>query len=404
MTRSVVFKTKGKLDLRSIMTFGLNAKPNTGHPIGFFGTGLKYALAVLTREKIPVTIFIDGRRWTISTELSMFRDKEVHEIFLERHRTILTPSFRKLPFTTELGKTWKLWQAFRELHSNTLDEGGMTFVAERRGSHWVVNDEVQTNDPGFTCICVESEAFVQEYQDRDKTFLPDGLVQRNGTEAVQIFDRPSQHVYYRGIRVLDLDEKERSALTYNILSPIELTEDRTAKSKWDVQWTIQAAVAALEDKERIEKVIFAPKSSFEGSMNFYAAPSKTFLDVTSKAVETRAKDVTHHALEVVKQYKPQPPPTTKDAWHGEVIDAIRAQNWGVVNMYANTLIECIQKDRESAKVKDSVQLPGLSVRSPLYDSGSTGSVSTRIGDQTESSSPNTHAAAGSVEEDDDLPF
>lgn len=385
--RSVVFKTKGKLDLRSIMTFGLNSKPNTGHPIGFFGTGLKYALAVLTRNKIPVTIYIDSRKWSITTEDSVFRDKTVTEIFLERHRTLMPPSVRKLPFTTELGKTWELWQAFRELHSNTLDEQGETFVE-------LLEDLNKLDYPkGYTYICVQSEEFVQEYFGRDKTFLPDGLVQREGTENVQIFDQPSKHIYYRGIRVLDLDDKEVAQLTYNILSRIDLTEDRTAKSKWDVQYTIQAAVSKLEDKARIEKVITAPKASFESSMNFYDAPSKTFLEVTSEAVHKRSREVTYHATEMVKRFAPK---SVKRDWYTEVIEAIRNKDWEVVEMYSNTLIAVIQQAQEATR--GELPVPEVRVHS-VGDGEGDASVVPPTPEDTRSET-NTHAQT----EDDDIPF
>ena len=54
MSPAVVHVTKGKLDLRSLSTFGLNAKPNTTNPIGYFGTGMKYAIAVLLRKHVSI--------------------------------------------------------------------------------------------------------------------------------------------------------------------------------------------------------------------------------------------------------------------------------------------------------------------------------------------------------------
>ncbi len=393
MDRSVVFKTKGKLDLRSIMTFGLNSKPNTGHPIGFFGTGLKYAIAVLTRHKIPVVIYIDGRKWAITTEDSVFRDKTVTEVFLERHRTLLPPQVRKLPFTTELGKTWELWQAFRELYSNTLDEKGEAYVSDSS----TYQDEQMYR--GGTCICVRSEAFVQEFFDKDKTFLPDGLSQREGSEAVQIFDRPSRHIYYRGIRVLDLAEEEQSSLTYNILSTIELTEDRTAKSKWDVQYVIQSTVAQLEDRNRIEKVVTSPKRSFEGSMSFYSAPSTTFLDVTNEVIASKASEVTHHAVEVAKHYTPVPKPTFNEAnWIGECIDAVRSKNWSVVEMYSTSIISLLREEKERRDA--CLPVPEVQLLSTRNGEGDAQGLSSESGDQE----AHTHAAAGSIKEEDDIPF
>lgn len=386
MTRSVVFKTPGKLDLRSIMTFGLNAKPNTGHPIGYFGTGLKYAVAVLCREKIPMTFYIDGQKWSVKTEDSQFRDKTVTEVFLERHRKLLPPSIRKLPFTTELGKTWQLWQAFRELETNTRDENGETFVAH------------EFNDPerpihgltskGFTLIVVESEAFVQEYYDREKTFLPEGLTLREGTKDIQIFDRPSQHIYYRGIRVLDLDERERSSLTYNILRSIELTEDRTAKSKWDVQYYISQAISEHEEPEIIRKAVTSKEDTFERGLNYsWGTPSTTFLDTVAKIPE---KELDPTAKTTLNQYRPAKVKASDSGdWYTDIIPAIANGRW-------NDVIEILDKHRnEVINAFKDAQIK--------YQEERTNNAPTEEADQETTHEPDEnvygHKAAG-----DDCPF
>jgi hypothetical protein len=45
----------GEIDAASIRTFGVSVKEGE-NPIGFFGTGLKYALAILLRTGHKVTI------------------------------------------------------------------------------------------------------------------------------------------------------------------------------------------------------------------------------------------------------------------------------------------------------------------------------------------------------------
>src|SRR3954471_10625130 len=104
MTRCVVFETKGKLDLRSLTVFGLNAKPTTTSPIGFFGTGLKYAVAVLSRREIPFAIWIDGKKWVVEKNSAMtFRDKDYEGLTLVSARSrLMVPRRINLPFTTQL--------------------------------------------------------------------------------------------------------------------------------------------------------------------------------------------------------------------------------------------------------------------------------------------------------------
>lgn len=275
--KAVVHKTKGKLDLRAITVFGMNAKPTTDTPIGYFGTGLKYAVAVLTREKIPVKIYIDGKLWIVESDPAQFRGKEFTELYL-CSTTIggLIKKRIKLPFTTELGKNWSLWQVFRELHSNTLDEKGETFLAE------------EFNDPerpiegmkGHTLIVIEDQRYVEEFHNRDQTFLSEGLRSREGSETLQVFDKPSKSIYYRGIRILDLPKEETSQLTYNILSQIQLTEDRTAADPWGVKWIIQNYIASNAAPEIIKKAVATPQRSYESSFTYdYAQRSKEFDEV-----------------------------------------------------------------------------------------------------------------------------
>lgn len=334
MSRSVVFRTPGKLDLRSLTIFGLNAKPSVTNPIGYFGTGLKYAIAVLMRERIPVTIFVGPTKWVIEVEETKFRDKDFASIVLTRHRKFLPPQKRVLPFTTELGKNWDLWQAYRELESNTLDEQGETYITRRaygdlEGS---INDEdcPHTNEDrknftDFTYIQVESEDFVQEHLDREKTFLPRALRQQiDGDASVQVFQQPSKFLYYRGIRVMELEAPSNQ--TYNILKQIRLTEDRTVESKYEVQWLLERYLAQKAPTHEIKKAVTAPKDSwetrnlsFERSYISDVIPSETFRE----AVKTFPKaEVMKEARAYVDSFEPPKPKPILEPWIDELINLL----------------------------------------------------------------------------------
>jgi hypothetical protein len=292
MSDAVIFETPGYLDLRAITTFGINAKPNSGSPIGFFGTGLKYAIAVLVREKQDITLHIGRKSYRFYTKDQDFRDKTFGFIYMDQLNTTLFKKPERLPFTTELGKTWKLWQAFRELYSNTLDENG--FVS-------LVDDVVDPRSTICTRIIVRGGEFEQEYFDREKTFLQDALRERTDSSTVQIFVQPSNHIYYRGMRVMDLDKPAR--LTYNILTQLELTEDRTAKYSYWVESIIRDALTASTDAQIIELAVTAPKDSYEAKFNYdysTSIPSPTFTGVIRNNVASAVPG----AFEYVRKYCP----------------------------------------------------------------------------------------------------
>ena len=56
MTQLLLFENPGEIDPRLIGSFGVNVKDDPSTAFGFFGTGLKYALAILLRTGHEVTI------------------------------------------------------------------------------------------------------------------------------------------------------------------------------------------------------------------------------------------------------------------------------------------------------------------------------------------------------------
>jgi len=327
--RHVVFKTPGLIDIRSFTVMGLSSKPNSDSPIGKFGTGLKMAIAVLVRNDIKVVLWIGRTKYTFKKYAIKYRGMEALQIKMEKEvhglRKILSKSYELLPFTTELGKYWELWQAYREIESNTRDEKGITYI-------WDDKKHSEVESPGGhesrTLLIVSGEKFVQEYLDREKTFLPDGLTLRgDSTGDVQIIDRPSQHIYWRGIRVHDLPEKSSSVLTYNILSDLELTEDRTAKDMWDVEYKIKSALLRSEDDGVLRKAIGeAPKESFEATLNFsyiVAKPTPVFRSHALSGTHFTARsyaEAHEPKPEKIDPWKEFPRPWSLDGDEGRILD------------------------------------------------------------------------------------
>ena len=113
---TVYFDTPGLLDMRAVTTFGLSVKENE-NPIGYFGTGLKYAIAILLRNGADLTISnSSGDVYSFSVNKDTFRNVEFNALAMHSSMRDV-----ELPFTTELGKNWKMWMAFREMYCNTQD-------------------------------------------------------------------------------------------------------------------------------------------------------------------------------------------------------------------------------------------------------------------------------------------
>lgn len=300
--QQIVFKTPGLIDLNAFTTFGCNAKPHTTNPIGFFGTGLKYALAVLVRERHDVFVCRGKDVYKVTAEPLDFRGKHftaVHMVKQSKGLFARLHSNNKLPFTTELGKTWKLWQAFRELYSNTIDENGSCYSEDWNEDFAA---EALPTEPNTTYIIVRGDAFYDVYQESDEIFLPNAIDHRVSTDAIQILDEPSKYIYYRGMRVLELPQE--SVCTYNVLKQIQLTEDRTAANSSEVFDLIRDYIVRYASEMQSKKICAAPAEAFEATLNFrycWYTPSDTFRGVVTSLPKSNLTGVRGY----IKKYLPK---------------------------------------------------------------------------------------------------
>jgi hypothetical protein len=240
----LAFHNPGEIDIRGATIAGLSAK-NSDRPIGFFGTGLKYAIACILRWNGTITIHSGETVHRFTSEAINFRGNAYSQICLDG-----VP----LGFTTEYGKSWEPWQVYRELYSNALDEGGgVSLGAAIPPCDCTTLIEVS---------CPEVEAI---HSERDLIILPADLHYSHRSPSVLVASHPSPSIYYRGVRVRD----EKTLLTYNFQSDIELTEDRTMKHN-DLDTLIGAVIQAFVDEDLITRVLSASDTFYESKAYFYA--------------------------------------------------------------------------------------------------------------------------------------
>ena len=80
------------------------------------------------------------------------------------------------------------------------------------------------------------------------------------TPNLEIYSGNSSEIFYKGIAAYRLSTQ--SKLTYNLLSPMTLTEDRTLVSAWDLKWKIGTELAH-NGTEEILREILAAKGTFD---------------------------------------------------------------------------------------------------------------------------------------------
>lgn len=292
----IIFQNKGAIDIRAIKTFGISAKDNDS-AIGFFGTGLKYAIAILLREKQEIVIHSGLKKYEFTLKTYETRGKSFD---------IVCMNGKELGFTTELGKTWELWQAFRELWCNCTDEGGKIRRSKAvkaghlslaaKDSEIVESDDAEA---GMTIIYVTGEKFEQLYNERGKIILLSKPIAETG--EIEIHDGLSQSVYYKKIRICN--PLKPTLFTYNIKKDIDLTEDRTAKYDFQIKAHIIKMILQSDDEAFIESCLTATEGYYEHDLDYketyrYTSPGLVFLRVVGALRDKKDHSVNRSACAI----------------------------------------------------------------------------------------------------------
>lgn len=293
---TVYFANAGMIDLDVIRVMGVSIK-RRANPIGYFGTGLKFAIATLLRTGHEVSLTLGGDRLELTARRVTIRGEEVQRVFM---------GDEALPFTTELGRNWEVWQAYRELHSNTLDEAG------------VISDTPQTGD---TVIAVTGAGIQMEFNNRDAIFVSGKPLAAN--EFLEVYSGPTRYVYYRGVRAGAMPQE--LSFSYNLLCPMTLTEDRTFESQFTVEWKLSQLIPRLAHKGVMSALLEGGGRRWDQKLDWGMCPepSKAFLDVATAnyadmTVNDAARKVVDRDLQARGVF---PPARMTDAQQAAFLDA-----------------------------------------------------------------------------------
>ena len=287
--RTVVFENPGEIDPVAIRTFGVNVK-ETENPIGFFGTGLKYALSILLRTNHQVVVFSGTRRIEFALQEVTVRGEKFQ---------LITMDGEPLGFTTRLGVNWKMWMAYRELHCNCADERGITYEVRSFG------DLEPTTDK--TLVCVTGEEFAQVHDNRYQ-FLIDPNREKLGRvqQGLQVYRGKAGGYFYKGV-VVHMPERLIYAFGYELTNYCELSEDRVAMyPMYDHKRFVTHWLQNCTNKELLREVLTCDESFYkEGAFDYDAQlidPSDAFRAVVEKLVSEKISKVNQSAIKAVERY------------------------------------------------------------------------------------------------------
>ena len=279
----VIFENPGTLDPRSLTIMGLNVKEND-NPIGYFGTGFKYGVAIAIHNNCEVIIQNGmGVDQVVKQIEQKFRDKKYMSLWL---------GSKELPFTAELGKNWHLWQAYREFKGNCDDEGGKIWV----------DTVIPVRENNKTRVIISGDSFLKVYENRDRYFW-------NETAAIMLDESNSRsrnnpgYLFYRGIKVGEtLEETDYS---YNIVDKeLELSEDRTLTNWGYHQFTSRLAKSILSSKDEVlieEFVCSKEVERFETLPFTLSSAGTIFVKVVRRIYTTQPERLQESLLENMRE-------------------------------------------------------------------------------------------------------
>jgi hypothetical protein len=265
------FYNAGIINEISITTFGVNAK-NDDSAIGYFGTGLKYAIAVLLRN---------GHEIKIKSGANLFEFHLKNESVRGKDFSVVCMNNKPLGFTTELGKNWDLWMAYRELFCNAKDEGGGV-------------SEGEINDKLFDTVIYVTG--LDDVHKVNKTFiLQSEPIAKAGN--VSIHSLENNGIFYKNILV---GRYKDMLYSYNIEFNVELTEDRTIKDEFSIRYDLSKELQKLEDGGVILELVTA-QDKYESSLVWHDAyMSSQFSSVVDKLIEKQSRSLNHRLKDMFK--------------------------------------------------------------------------------------------------------
>jgi hypothetical protein len=315
--RYLVIENRGEIEHGAFTLMGASTKRADGHSIGMFGTGAKYAIAVLMKEHIDVVVASGELKFRFETRPASLRGQEFRQLVLV-HGRVREP----LSFTTDMGLHWGVDEALRELVSNAYDEGE-DGNKDTEARVYVSKGIERITPDGFTRVFIEYTPAVESWAERfNEWFTFKRRVLEEGEQPSwkggkwKVFERQGKgtRVYRRGVKVFE-DRDMHSAFDYQIDS-LEVREDRTSD-----MWKIQTELAYVLDRltvGRKRKVLEA--AAVKGSLESKAYTGYGRVQAEDWIEAVKGQPVVTHEIaaqfreDIVAMAGGKPPLTLPEDW------------------------------------------------------------------------------------------
>lgn len=242
----IKIQNDGEIDINGLHLMGISTKREEDK-IGFFGSGNKYAIALLLREKIPFKIFSGKKKIEVTSQPVMFRGQLFDQILINGEKTSLT---------TAMGPDWETWFAVREIYCNAQDEGGAKIEVCQK----ITPSKDKTTV--FIALTKKLSAFFHDINRYILVSQSPKMTVNTEYGKVDIHNGGDEFICYRkGIRIYP--ENSRKCLYNYNFSNIDINESRVYKYEHQIKEQIASALTNCDDREIILNYLRNWKGNFE---------------------------------------------------------------------------------------------------------------------------------------------
>jgi len=272
----MVIKNDGIMEQEAFTMMGLSTKREDFSKIGMFGTGNKYAIAVLLREGFSVGIYTPKYVAAFDVKKKEFRGKEYEQIVMTTTETGEELHRVELGITTDMGLQWTTDHAMREFICNARDEGG--FEIEVFASNEELNKKLDSLGSGIpvTYVIVKNnkgDGYLTKYA---KNFDTKYLFYRNplfSSERISVYEKLGAksplRIYRNGVLVL---EKNIPSVYDYELNGVDISESRDT-DMWQAQYEFSRNMFGLPESIIQTILESVTETSFEALGTDYYIPS-----------------------------------------------------------------------------------------------------------------------------------
>lgn len=252
----IKIENKGEMDINSLLLMGATNKRGNDRMIGYFGSGLKYAMAVLLKFKIPFRIFAGEKEITVTTSRKDFRGTKFDVIKINNKLTNMT---------TDMGPDWKAWFAVREIYCNAIDES----------EHSLGISDKAVGEKGRTIFYIEfGEELKHMFTNWDKYFSDkrnDIAVDSKEHKTKMFSGNSSDLIIYR--KGIQCHYEESKSLYHYDLGWVDINESRVLSSVWDLRHHLPQIIAQIADRGVVKNIFDNYSGTFEAGLEWQYAHS-----------------------------------------------------------------------------------------------------------------------------------